>query len=177
MQKKAIATNRMVFLALMAALYVVLNIISPETTVIRLSFFCFLPVAVTGSLMGAVYAMIVAVLGDVLSCLVKGYAPYIPLTLTAMLTGLWYGLVLGKRQISPNKLHDWLLAALAIVPVVLVCEIWLNSYALSVLRGQPMGAVVLQRLWGNLIEIPLKPLLLMLVLPAVQRLPKSFLKL
>lgn len=176
MQKKAAATNKMVFLALMSALYVVLNVISPEAAVIRMSFFCFLPVAVTGSLMGPVYAVIVAVLGDVLSCFVKGYAPYIPLTLTALLSGMWYGLVLEKQQLNRGCIRHWLRAAVCIVPAVVVCEIWLNSYALSVLRHQPMSVVVLQRLWGNIIEIPVKTALLMLVLPAVQKLPKSYLK-
>lgn len=171
MQKNGINTRRMIFLALMAALYVALNVLSPEAAVIRVSMFCFLPVAATGMLLGPVFSVIVAVLGDVLSCLIKGYAPYIPLTVTAALAGAWYGFVLHKKP-----LH-WLRALLCVAPVIVVVELGLNTIALSLLRHQPLWTVFVQRLWSNLIEIPVKTALLVLILPAIQRMPKQYLNL
>ncbi len=171
MQKKVITTGRMVFAALMSALYVALNVLSPETAVMRISMLCFLPVVATGMLLGPVWALAPAVLGDVLSCLVKGYAPYIPLTLIAALSALWYGFVLHGRSCT------WKVALIAIIPVSLVCEMGLSSWALCVLRHQPFVAVLVQRLWSNLLEIPVKALLMLAVLPAVMRLPKHTLNL
>lgn len=169
MPEKLFTTRRMIFLALMSALYVALNVLSPESAVIRISMLCFLPTAVSGMLLGPVGGLIVAILGDLLSCIVKGYAPYIPLTVTAALAGLWYGLTLY------GKPFDWKRALLCIVPVVLVCEMGLNTVALSVLRHQPLWSVFVQRVWENLIEIPVKVLLLLAVIPAVKRIPKQYL--
>ena len=169
MQKKWFTTKRMIFLALMSALYVALNVLSPESAVIRISMLCFLPTAVSGMLLGPVGGMTVAVLGDLLSCLVKGYAPYIPLTLIAALSGLWYGFALY------GKPFGWKQALVCIVPVVLVCEMGLNTVALSMLRHQPLWSVFVQRVWENLIEIPVKTLLLLAVIPAVKRIPKKYL--
>jgi len=171
MSKSVINTRRMIFLALMAALYVALNVLSPEAPVIRVSMLCFLPVAVTGMLLGPVFSAIVAVLGDVLSCLVKGYAPYIPLTVTAALAGAWYGIVLHEKP------THWLRALMSVLPVILVVELGLNTIALSMLRHQPLWTVFVQRVWSNLIEIPIKTLLLMALLPAIRCMPKQYLKL
>lgn len=171
MPKKLLTTKRMIFLALMSALYVALNVLSPETAVIRISMLCFLPVAASGMLLGPVGGLIVAALGDLLSCVVKGYAPYIPLTVTAALGGLWYGFTLY------GKPFDWKRALLCVVPVILVCELGMNTVALSLLRHQPVWTVFVQRVWSNLIEIPVKTLLLLAVIPAVKRMPKQYLNL
>lgn len=167
--RKPMRTHEMVFISLMSALYVVLNVISPESAVMRISMLCFLPIAVTGMILGPVGGMLVAVQGDLLSCLVKGYVPYIPLTVVAALAGLWYGFTLHEKKV------DWKRALLCVIPVVVVCEMCLNTVALSMLRHQPLWSVFVQRVWENLIEIPVKTLLLMAVIPAVRRIPKKYL--
>lgn len=171
MQKNIISTKKLVFAAMLAALYGVLSALVPDMGVIRMSMLCFLPAAVGGFLMGPFYAAAITGLGDLLQCLIKGYAPNPLISLIAIATGLWYGFALYKRAFS------WKMALLCLLPVFLVCEIGLTPWVLSGLYKQPFAVTFVDRLWSNLVELPIKTVLLLAVIPAVKRMPKSFLNL
>ena len=167
LQKKRITTPKLVYTAMLSALYAVLNYLSPEAAVLRLSAFCFLPVAVGGMLMGPFYGAAIAGLGDLIACLLKGYLPDPRLSLIALATGAWYGWVLHGRTFS------WKLVLCSVLPIFVVLEMGLSTWVLSDLFHQPFAAVFMERLWSNLIELPIKAALLMLI----NRVPKSILKL
>ena len=171
LQKNMVTTKKLVYAAMLAALYAVLSALVPDVGVVRMSMLCFLPAAVGGFLMGPAYAAAIAGLGDLLQCLIKGYSPNPLISLIALITGLWYGLVLYKRDFS------WKTALICLLPVFLVCELGLTSWVLSGLYKQPFVVTFADRLWSNLIELPIKTALLLAVIPAVRRMPKSFLNL
>lgn len=171
MKKTGLSTQKLVLLALLVALNVVLGRFSiqlvPE---VRLSVLGFLPIALGGMLMGPGCGAMVGALGDVVNYLLftHAYGGYFPgYTLTAALSGTWYGYVLHKRNIT------WGRAALAIAPVILLGEIGLNSLWVYVLYSKTFWVKLPMRLITNLVECPVKILLLMGMNKLLVRIPAA----
>lgn len=177
MEKKRVylSTRKLVFLGLMAALNVVLSRFSIQLSAeVRLSILGFLPMAMAGMLLGPVYGAMTGVIGDVLNYLLftHVYGPYFPgYSLTAALSGLWYGLLLHKKEIT------WLRAVAAVVPVIVLGEMLLNSVWVYMMYAKTFWVKLPMRLVTNVIEMPLKTLLLMGMARLVRRIPRSYLKL
>lgn len=179
-QDRHFSTNALVFIGLMVALNYVLSLFTIQvTSQIRISIINFVPAAMAGMLCGPVYGAIVGALGDILNWALRfsKWGPLNPgLTLTAALSGLWYGLVLYKKE----KVN-WPIAALAIVPVVvlgeMVCNTLWNLLWDSLFKGKAAWADIPMRLVTNVIEIPLKVLILMGITQIIHRIPKRYLKL
>lgn len=177
MEKKRVylSTKKLVFLGLMAALNVVLSRFSLQlSNEVRLSILGFLPMAMAGMLLGPAYGAMTGAIGDVLNFLLftHVYGPYFPgYTITAALSGLWYGLMLHKKEIN------WLRAVLTILPVIVLGEMLLNSVWVYMMYAKTFWVKLPMRLVTNVIEFPLKTLLLMGMTRLVRRIPKSYLKL
>jgi ECF transporter S component (folate family) len=152
-------------MALLMALQIVLGmfdiLILPS---IRLSF-GFLAVAATGMLYGPVAAGLQAALGDILVALFFPKGAFFPgLTLSALLGGVIYGLVLYKKP------WTWLQLLLAKGSVNLFINILLNTYWLSILQGAAMGVLFWPRVVKNLVLLPLEVALLFALSRLLQRL-------
>lgn len=175
MQKKSLSVKSVVLLGLMVALNVVLGRFSIQITPeVRLSVLGFIPIAMAGMLMGPLYGGLVGAAGDVLNyaLFTHAYGGYFPgYTLTALLSGIWYGLVLHGKRIT------WLRAAVAILPVIILGEMGLNSVWTYMLYSKTFWARLPLRLLTNIIECPIKILLLMVLTKLLNRFPKSYLKL
>lgn len=172
---RSVDTRRMVLLALMVALNVVLGRfsvqLSPE---VRLSVLGFLPIALAAHLMGPMYGALTGAAGDVVNYLLftHAYGGYFPgYTLTAALSGLWYGMVLYRKKVT------WPRAIVAIAPVILLGEIGLNSVWTYLLYSKSFWAKLPLRLITNALECPVKILLLAGMTRLMARFPKSYLKL
>lgn len=169
MKKNGISTQKMVLLALLVALNVVLGRFSiqlvPE---VRLSVLGFLPIALAGLLMGPGCGALTGALGDVLNyaLFTHAYGAYFPgYTLTAALSGAWYGYVLHKRDVT------WPKAVFAIAPVILIGEMGLNSLWVYILYSKTFWAKLPMRLLTNLAECPVKMVLLMGMSKLLARIP------
>lgn len=170
-EKNDLSTRQLVLLALLVALNVVLGRFSiqlaPE---VRLSVLGFLPIALAGMLMGPGYGALIGAVGDVLNfaLFTHVYGPYFPgYTLTAALSGAWYGYMLHKRDIT------WPRAVLAIVPVILLGEMGLNSLWVYIQYSKSFWANLPTRLLTNLAECPVKILLLMGMNKLLSRIPAN----
>lgn len=170
-EKNKLSTQKLVLLALMVALNVILGRlsiqISPE---VRLSVFGFIPIALAGALMGPAYGAMVGAAGDVLNYVLftHVYGGYFPgYTLTAALSGAWYGYVLYKKPVT------WLRAVMAILPVIILGEMGLNSIWVYMMYSKTFWAKLPMRLITNVIEAPVKIALLMGMNKAVSRIPAS----
>lgn len=165
----------MVLLALMVALNVVLGRFSVQIVPqVRISVLGFLPIALSAMLMGPMYGALTGAMGDVVNFFLftHVYGPYFPgYTVTALLSGTWYGVVLRDKQVT------WGRAALAIIPVILVGEMGLNSLWTYVLYGDTLWANLPLRLVTNAIECPIKIALTVGMSGLLKRFPKSYLKL
>ncbi len=173
--KKKLSVKSMVLLALMVALNVLLGRFSIQLVPqVRLSVLGFLPIAMAGFILGPVYGALTGALGDVVNYFLftHVYGAYFPgYTITALFSGAWYGFVLRGKKMT------WQKAILAILPVILLGEMGLNSLWTYVLYGKTLWANLPLRLLTNAIECPVKVLLLMGMTKMLARFPKSYLKL
>lgn len=142
----------------------------PLTQLIELRF-QFLPVAMAGLLMGPAVGGMVGALTDILSYLVRPTGPYFPgFTLSSMLTGVIFGLILYKKPLTLTRL---LMAQAA--ETVLVSMLF-NSLNLSLLYGNPFPAVFAARFLKSLVMFPVNALLLSGTLRPSGRYLPAFLK-
>ena len=175
LQKKTVSAKSIVMLGLMVALNVVLGRLSIQfTQEVRVSVFGFLPIALAGMLMGPLYGGLVGAAGDVLNfaLFTHVYGPYFPgYTVTALLSGLWYGFVLQGKKCG------WLRAIVCIVPVIVIGEMGLNSVWTYKMYPKTFWVKLPIRLLTNALECPIKIALLMGMSKLLDRFPKSYLKL
>lgn len=158
--KSAMATKRLTLLSMLIALNVVmaeLLKIKIIPGVLELSF-NFLPIAVSGMLFGAPGAMLVAVTADIIGALIfSGSNFFFGYTLTALCTGLFYGLFLHKK---PMKLWKILLAQAL---VSFICYAFLNTLWAYVMGYGKSQAFIKTRLLVNLVSYPIYSLILCLL--------------
>ena len=142
----------------------------PVTELIELRF-QFLPIALAGLLMGPAAGGLVGALTDLLAYLVRPTGPYFPgFTISSMLTGLIFGLVLYKKPLTTARI------LLAQAAATILVDMVLNSFNLSLLYGNPFPVVFGARLLKNLVMYPVNAALLCSILrPSGHYLP-SFLK-
>lgn len=100
---------------------------------------------------------------DILNFLVKPGGSFFPLfTLNAALAGLLYGLILYKRP-----LNIWRVLTAELV-VVVVCNLLVNTYGLSLLYGKGFMAMLPGRVTKNIIMWPVKSILFYLVMKPLE---------
>ena len=117
--------------------------------------FGFLPVALCGIIFGPLWAGVCYSIGDLLGAVIFPTGPYFPgFTLTAFLTGLVYGLIFHKKQIS------WKRALSAAFIVCIFLNLCLDTYWLQILYGQGIIAMLPGRLIKVGIMIPLQTFLI-----------------
>ncbi|MBO4374559.1 MAG: folate family ECF transporter S component [Lachnospiraceae bacterium] len=127
----------------------------------------FLPVACAGMLFGPAVGGITGGLTDVLSFLVKPTGPFFPgFTITAVLQGVLYGVILGKKEPTLKRIITAQLLDSIIIGLVM------NSICLSLLYGQGVIAVIGARVIKTLIMLPINILLLVAVTKGVRAINK-----
>lgn len=161
MKLKALKAKDVTMLAMLTALNVVMAEILKFRIIpgtLELSF-GFVPIAITGMLFGPAASVTVAVIADIIGAAIfSGSSFYLGYTLTALLTGLFYGLLLHKE---PVKLWRILLAQAL---VSLICYAGLNTlWAYLMGYGKATGYIV-TRLVVNVVAYPIYSLVLYLLL-------------
>lgn len=128
----------------------------------------YLALCLTVVLFGPVPGMINGALADLLGCLLYPSGPFFPgFTLTGIVSGLIYGLILYRRE--PLKITHFMLAKLA---VMIVCNILMNTFWVYLLYGKAFWPMLITRTTKNLIEYGVSiPLFyaLMRLLPRVKK--------
>jgi len=167
-----ITTKQLCFMGLMIAMNFVLGLLNVQITPqIRISILAFLPIALVGMLMGPFYAAVAGGLGDVINYLLitHVYGGYFPgYTLSALLSGLCYGLFLYKKKLT------WKRATLSLVLPVFFCEMGLNTLWTYVTAS--WGYFIANLPWRivtNILEYPLKVACLVGMGKLIARIPPS----
>lgn len=150
--------RQIVLMGLFIALEVILTrFCSINTPIVRIGF-GFLPVAMLGILFGPLWAGICYALGDFIGMMLFPSGTYFPgFTLTAFLTGLTYGLLLHKKNITYPR---------AFLAAVAVCCLWnlcLDTYWLYLMTGKGIMVLLPARLIKVAIAIPIQTLLVPLI--------------
>lgn len=163
---KKLDTKMLVTAAVLIALNVVLSrFLSINAWNIKIGF-TFVSIFVAGYFYGPFFSVIVAVIGDIVGALLFPSGAFFPgFTVTALLTGLLFGLMLYKKQ-TPSRI------IITVLINQLVLGLIVNTYWLSILYGTTFGAVVVTRIVQCLIMMPVEFVtisLLMKKLPAIKR--------
>lgn len=151
-------TTQLVVMGLLLAMEIVLTrFLSINTPILRLGF-GFLPIAILAILYGPIWAGLTYALGDIIGAVLFPIGAYFPgFTATALLSGLAFGLVLHGHEVT------WKRSLLASAIVVLVFDLVLNTFWLSVLYGNAFVALLPTRILKVAFGIPIETILIKLV--------------
>lgn len=140
-------TGNLAVIALLIAANVVLSrFLSINVWNMKIGF-TFLTVAFAAYFMGPVAAALVGGLGDLIGALLFPIGPYFPgFTLTAVLTGICFGVFLYKKCDIVR-----IIASVAINE--LIGSLIINSFWISVLYSSPFKALVVSRLVGQILPM------------------------
>lgn len=137
---KRITVKSMTFLAIMIALNIILaRFLSIQTQTLKIGF-SFVPVVLTAMLFGPLEAGMVAAIADIIGAMLFPIGAYFPgFTLTALCTGILYGIFLKK------------ISTFRIVTVVFIIQVagslFMNTYWISVLYGSPFWPLFTTRIY------------------------------
>lgn len=152
--------------ALLSALYVAIYAVKiPVGDQLRITF-TFVPVALAGWLFGIVPAMIVGALGDFLGCqLFPQGAYFFGYTLTAILSGLIFGIFLYKRE---AKRIIWYVIISKLL-VSLILNVGLNSYWATFFVKKSFFVIMWGKLIKNILMLPIEIAVLFFVIEGLKR--------
>lgn len=158
MSKKKIPTEKLVFTAFMIALEIVLSkIVSVNISFLRIGF-GFLPIAILAIMYGAWWSGIAYAIGDVIGGFLFPTGAFFPgFTVTALLTGIIFGLVLHKKKVTFKR------ALVASTLVCVLCNLLLNTYWLTFIIGKGFKVLLASRAIKELISIPAMAILIVAV--------------
>ena len=158
MRKSIFTTETMVITAFMIALSVVLSkLVSINISFLRIGF-GFLPIAILAILYGPVVAAVGYGLADLIGAWLFPTGAFFPgFTLSAVLTGLIFGFVLYKKEVTIIR---------ALIASALVClgvNLLLNTWWLTCIRGKGFTVLLASRAVKEVVAIPVMALLIVAV--------------
>lgn len=147
------------------AVLIAIEIILTRFLSINLQFlrigFGFLPVAVMGIMYGPVWAGVGYAIGDVIGAMIFPNGPYFPgFTLTALLTGLLYGLFLYNKEVI------WQRALGVSLIITIFINLGLDTLWLSLLYGKAYIPILV----GRLIKFPIAIVIQTILIPLTWKL-------
>ena len=161
-----------VLLAMLTAMEVVLNrFLSINTPYLKIGF-SFVPVVVAAILYGPLGGACVGALGDLIGAILFPNGPFFPgFTVTALLTGLVYGLFLYKKQ-TPLRI------VLAVAVNQLLLSLLLNTLWLTILwsgteKAAPYFTILATRIGQCALLIPVQYLVIQILAPVLRRLKEE----
>lgn len=141
---KNIRLVTLVRVAVLIALTVILErFLSISTPVLRIGV-SFIPIALCGILYGPVWAGAAAGLADVLGTFLTPYGLYPPITLTAILTGVSFGLFLHIKNSQNARFFPMVILCTLVNAVGL--SLFLQSFWLCLLQHTAYSAMLVTRL-------------------------------
>lgn len=151
-------------MAMLAALAIILGMFSIDYgSFIRIGFSS-IPNGIVAYLFGPTVGGIFAGALDVLKYIIKPTGPFCPqLTLVTILAGGMYGCMYYKKKITLPRV------LVAKFIVMLVCNVFLNTFCLSVLYGQAFMELIPLRALKNLIMWPIDSVIFYLITQALER--------
>ena len=91
-------TRSLVLTGILTSVFILLDTYSFNPTPYLRINFAFIVLASVGMFFGPVPAAMAALAGDFIGCILSGKAPIIPLSVTAVMSGLLYGIMLYKKS-------------------------------------------------------------------------------
>lgn len=133
----------------------------------------FIAKVLIGSIAGPWLSALVAIIYDILAFFLNntGYSFIWGFTLVEALQGFLYGLFFFGKKLSLNNWKDWLYVIVATVITMGIGTFILTPILLHTYYQTPYAVIYAARVY-KVLEIPIRVLLIMLVLPFLQRIPE-----
>ena len=164
----------LVLLAVLTAMEIVLSrFLSINTWNLKIGF-SFVPIVVAAMLYGPLGGACVAGMGDFLGANLFPIGPYFPgYTVTAVLTGLVFGVLLYRKQ-TPIR------AGVAVAINQLIFSLLLNTFWIFLTnmdssKAAPYFTILTTRILQCAILIPVQFVTIMIIVPAIKQAKKMFL--
>lgn len=167
-------TQRLVTVAMLIGLAYIIAQFSltliPNQLVIS---FGFVVNAIVGAITGPVYAFVIGAVEDVVTMLLSSNAAnFIPAwtLMDAFISGL-YGLFFYGREITYKK-KDWIYVSIAVSIITILGSLILTPLLIQIYFKTPFVAQYVAGRWIKIFEIPVRIMVLMAILPQLQRIPE-----
>lgn len=169
-----LTVQRLVTLAMAIALSFIMGKLSipiiPQQLVISLTF---IPNTIIGMIAGPVWSFIALGLLDIVDTLSGNAGNFIIWwTLVEAFQGLLYGLFFYRRSLSWTSQKDWFHVILATTVIILVGSFIFTPLLIQIYYGVPFMAQFIAGRWLKIFEIPIRVLVIMTVIPQLQRIPE-----
>lgn len=151
-------TTILVTVACLIAIEIILTrFLSINLPFLRIGF-GFLPIAIIGMMYGPIWAGFAYAIGDFLGAILFPIGPYFPgFTLTCFLTGVVYGLVLYKKEVT------WKRSLVAVLIITVFLNLILDTLWVSMLYGDAFWGLLLSRF----VKFPFAVIIQTILLPIV----------
>ncbi|MBS5522742.1 MAG: folate family ECF transporter S component [Clostridiales bacterium] len=119
--------------------------------------FIFLPIAITGILYGPIWCGLSAAVGDIIIAMLGPYGYFPPMTISALLSGIIYGIFLYRKKANTARILVCVLTESILISVIL------QTFWLTLLTGKAYLVLLPARLLQNLIVIPVSVICIRIV--------------
>ncbi|WP_159648746.1 folate family ECF transporter S component [Erysipelothrix aquatica] len=156
-------TKKIAVMAMFVAIQIVVSRLLSVTTPITKISFTFIPLAVTGYLMGVKISMLIAIIADLIGATLLPSGPYFPgFTVSAAVTGAAWGMLKGK-----DKPWLWVIG-ISFFHFAFV-SLLLNSTWIYMMGGKAFSAIIGPRVLKSAIMLPLEIIINGSLITALQR--------
>ncbi len=132
--------------------------------------FTFIFIALCGYLYGPTTGMAFGASADIIGYIVNpaGGMLFPGFTVTALISGFFYGLILNREYNKNGKLPIWRIITAKALDTI-ICNILLNTFCCSVLYGDTFIALLPARVIKNLVMFPFETIILMLIITFLEK--------
>lgn len=158
--------NKKIILAaiLLAMLIILSRFLSIKTPILKISF-AFIPTLLCAIWLGPKWSVLLNVLGDVIGATLFPTGPYfVGYTISTVLAGLIYGLLLYKKEADTYTDKQFILRViLAVCIVAIVVNLGLNTLWTSITSGKAFLVLLGTRVVKELIMVPIRILVILFI--------------
>ena len=148
--------KKLILAGLLLATTIVLNrFLSIKTPILVISF-SYIPIMLSSIMLGPWYTMLIAGFADLIGALLFPFGAYfVGYTISAVISGLIYGLFLYRKKEFSNKSFI-LRLILSTLIVLIVCNCLLNTIWIYITTKEALFAILPTRLLKQLIMLPIQ---------------------
>lgn len=155
----------------LALLLVVENYLSLRLSETLQLQFTFLPYSVLGSIAGPIWSAVAAVVLDPVAVLLSGQTFMFGFVVIEGISAFLYGYFFYGKSLKTDRKRDWLYVTLVVLLILGITSFVLTPLVLHHYFKMPLISLYPPRIIKAFIEIPLRVLGTMLVLPRLQEIP------
>lgn len=169
-------TKKMILSALMLTLSIILSrFLSIKTPLLAIGF-GFVPILLSAIWLGPKYTVIISGLSDIIGGIVFPFGEFfIGFTISSVLSGLIYGLILYKKNEELNKKGMIIRLIISIIIVTLIINMGLNTIWLMIMYKKAFLVLLSTRIIKELVMIPIQVITVFLVAEGLKPIIKKYL--